>query len=171
MRASQQMNPRNRPVSSAFAAALLLGGTVSACAPVASNHGFVALDVKPAEVKVGEDTKSTVLERLGSPSAKATFDENTWFYMSQGVQRVAFFRPQVTKRDVVAVSFDEAEKVKTVNSYTLADGKVIALNGRVTPTRGRELTIIEQLLGNVGRVANTLGGDEEDRQPGGRRRD
>jgi outer membrane protein assembly factor BamE (lipoprotein component of BamABCDE complex) len=71
----------------------------------------------------------------------------------------------------VAVSFDEAEKVKTVNSYTLADGKVIALNGRVTPTRGRELTIIEQLLGNVRPRRQHQCGDEEDRQPGGRRRD
>jgi outer membrane protein assembly factor BamE (lipoprotein component of BamABCDE complex) len=151
--------------------ALLLASVAAACAPVASNHGFVALDVKPAEVKVAEDTKSTVLERLGSPSAKSTFDDNTWYYMSQSVERVAFYKPKVTKRDVVAVSFDEAERVKAVNSYTLADGRIIALNGRETPTRGRELTILEQLLGNVGRMANTLGGNEEDRLPGGRRRE
>jgi len=164
-----RMNARLRPAPLALLAAL--GLAAAACAPVASNHGFVALDVKPAEVKAGEDTKSTVLERLGSPSIKSTFDENTWYYMTQGVERVAFYRPRVTSREVVAVTFDEAEKVKTVNSYTLADGKIIALNGRETPTRGRELTIIEQLLGNVGRVANSIGGDEEDRQPGGRRRE
>lgn len=158
----------SRTATAALLAALVLGGT-AACAPIASRHGFVALDVKPGEVKVGEDTKSTVLERLGSPSAKATFDENTWFYMTQSVERVAFYRPRVTKRDVVAVAFDEAEKVKSVNSYTLEDGKVIALNGRETPTRGRELTILEQLLGTVGRVASTFGADEADRQPGGRR--
>jgi outer membrane protein assembly factor BamE (lipoprotein component of BamABCDE complex) len=152
-------------------AAVLSGSALGACAPIASNHGFVALDVKPAEVKVAQDTKSTVLERLGSPSAKSTFDQNTWYYMSQSVERVAFYRPRVTKREVVAVSFDADEKVASVNSYTLADGKVIALNGRETPTRGRELTILEQLLGNVGRVANTFGGDEQDRQPGGRRRE
>ena len=161
---------RNNLPLAAFAL-LLSGAALGACAPVPSNHGFLALDVKPAEVKVGQDTKSTVLERLGSPSAKSTFDENTWFYMSQAVERVAFYRPRVTKREVVAVSFDGAEKVASVNSYTLADGKVVALNGRETPTRGRELTILEQLLGNVGRVANTIGGSEEDRQPGGRRRE
>jgi outer membrane protein assembly factor BamE (lipoprotein component of BamABCDE complex) len=158
-----------RPVSLALLAACAL--SAAACAPVASNHGFIALDVKPSELKAGEDTKSTVLERLGSPSAKSTFDDNTWYYMTQAVERVAFYRPRVTNRDVVAVTFDETEKVKTVNSYTLADGKIIALNGRETPTRGRELTILEQLLGNVGRVANSLGQDDEDRQPGGRRRE
>lgn len=157
-----------RPAAMAL---LLAGGALAACAPVASNHGFTALDVKPAEVKVAADTKSTVLERIGSPSAKSTFDENTWFYVTQSVERVAFYRPRVTKRDVVAVSFGPDEKVAAVNNYTLADGKVIALNGRETPTRGRELSIIEQLLGNVGRVANTIGGNEEDRTPGGRRRE
>jgi outer membrane protein assembly factor BamE (lipoprotein component of BamABCDE complex) len=158
----------SRSAAAALMAALALSGA-TACAPIASRHGFVALDVKPDEVKVGEDTKSTVLERLGSPSVKSTFDENTWFYVTQSVQRVAFYRPRVTKRDVVAVAFDGEEKVKSVNSYTLEDGKVIALNDRETPTRGRELTILEQLLGTVGRVANTFGGDEADQQPGGRR--
>ena len=144
----------------------------TACSPVVSNHGFTAIAARPTEVKAGEDTKSTVLERLGSPSAVSTFDTNTWFYMSQSVQRVAFYRPRVTKRDVVAVAFGEDEKVKSVNTYTLADGKVIAFNGRETPTRGRELTILEQLLGTVGRAANALGGDPaEQESPGGRRRE
>lgn len=154
-------------------AAVLLAGPflISGCAPVNSTHGFTAIQTTPNQVKVGADTKSTVLEALGSPSAVSTFDPNTWFYVSQSVQRVAFYRPRVTKRDVVAVAFDEAEKVRAVNSYTLEDGKVIAFNGRETPTRGRELTILEQLLGNVGRVANTFGRDDEDAQPGGRRRE
>ena len=144
---------------------------LTACAPINSVHGFQALDVKPAELKVGEDTKSTVLERLGSPSAVSTFDPNLWFYMSQSLSHKAFFKPKVTEREVVAVAFDEGEKVKTINTYTLADGRVIAYNGRETPTRGRELTIIEQLLGNVGRVGSVLGQRDEDRDPGGRRRD
>ena len=41
--------------------------------------------------------------------------------------------------------------VDAVNTYTLKDGKVIAFNNRETPTRGREMTILEQLLGSVGR--------------------
>ena len=34
-------------------------------------------------VKVGMDTKSTVLDQLGSPSAQSTFDPNTWYYVTQ----------------------------------------------------------------------------------------
>jgi hypothetical protein len=103
-------------------------------------------------MKVGEDSKSTLMEKLGSPSAVSTFDNNTWYYISQTTDRVAFYMPRVIKRDVVAIKFNPAdEKVASVNTYTLKDGKVIAYNGRETPTRGREMTILEQLLGNVGR--------------------
>ena len=153
----------------AVSAAALLA--LAACAPISSTHGFQALDVKPAELKVGEDTKSTVLERLGSPSVVSTFDPNLWFYMSQSVEQIAFYKPRVTNRDVVVVSFDEGEKVQEINTFKLADGRVIAFNGRETPTRGRELTILEQLIGNVGRAGNILGCPEDRDGPGSRRRE
>ncbi len=36
-----------------------------------------------------------------------------------------------------------------MNTYSLKDGRVIAFNGRETPTRGREMTVLEQLLGSI----------------------
>jgi outer membrane protein assembly factor BamE (lipoprotein component of BamABCDE complex) len=157
----------SRTAAGLAAALLALPLAAGACAPIKSTHGFQALDVKPADLKVGEDTKSTVLERIGSPSVQSTFDPNLWFYVSQSIQQVAFYKPRVTQREVVAVSFDEQEKVKAIDRVTLEDGKVIAFNGRKTPTRGREITILEQLLGNVGRMGNVLGNRDED-SPGGR---
>ena len=133
----------------AIAASLL---ATAACAPMTSYSGFQAIESDPKDVKVGTDTKSTVRGKLGSPSATSTFDPNVWFYMNQIKQRVAFRRPQVINRNITAITFNkENEQVVSVNNYTLKDGKVIAFNGRETPTRGRELTILEQLLGNVGR--------------------
>jgi outer membrane protein assembly factor BamE (lipoprotein component of BamABCDE complex) len=126
--------------------------STAACAPITSYSGFQAIESDPKDVKVGADTKSTVRGKLGSPSATSTFDPNVWFYMNQIKQRVAFRKPTVIARNVTAITFNkENEQVESVNNYTLKDGKVIAFNGRETPTRGRELTILEQLLGNVGR--------------------
>jgi hypothetical protein len=45
---------------------------------------------------------------------------------------------------------------------------VLAFNTRETPTRGREMTILEQLLGTVGR-GGLLPQDDERNMPGGRR--
>jgi outer membrane protein assembly factor BamE (lipoprotein component of BamABCDE complex) len=146
--------------------------SLSACAPIQSYSGFQTIESDPKDVKVGADTKSTVRGRLGSPSATSTFDNNTWFYMNQLKSRVAFQRPAIVARNIVAISFDkDSEVVKSVNSYTLKDGKVIAFNGRETPTRGRELTILEQILGNVGRgsVLNNADDEVPGNRPGDRR--
>ena len=123
-----------------------------ACAPVTAYHGFQAVEANPKEVQVGVDSKSTVSERLGSPSAVASFEPNVWYYISEVTDQVAFRRPVTKKRDVVAIAFAKADdRVEKVDMYTLKDGRIVSYNGRATPTRGREMTVLEQLLGNVGR--------------------
>ncbi|MBP7704925.1 MAG: outer membrane protein assembly factor BamE [Caulobacter sp.] len=152
-------------LAAAASAAVLATG---ACMPMTTYSGFQAVEVNPADVKPGEDTKSTVMGKLGSPSVTSTFDPNLWFYMSQVTDRVAFYEPRVAKRDIVAISFDKStEQVVSVNKYSLQDGKLFAYNDRETPTRGREMTILEQLLGNVGR-GGMLPRDDEERVPGNR---
>jgi outer membrane protein assembly factor BamE (lipoprotein component of BamABCDE complex) len=149
----------------AMASALVLG--LAACTPVTSFQGFQAIEEKPQDVKVKVDTKSVVLARLGSPTTVSTFDPNLWFYMAQTKDTVAFYHPSVRERSVVAIAFDkDSELVTSVNSYALKDGKILAYNTRETPTRGREMTILEQLLGNVGR-GGLLPQDDERNMPGG----
>jgi outer membrane protein assembly factor BamE (lipoprotein component of BamABCDE complex) len=143
-----------RRVAYAALAFTLLGSPVlslGGCAPINSYRGFQAVDADPKDVKVGEDTKSTVRGRLGSPSATSTFDSNIWYYVNSVQARVAFRRPQTVSRNVTAITFNkETEQVEKVDLLTLKDGKVVAFNGRETPTRGREMTVLEQLLGTVG---------------------
>lgn len=164
-----------RVMIAACATGLLATGLLSigACAPITSYSGFQTIDADPAkDVKVGGDTKSTVRAKLGSPSATSTFDPNVWFYMNQVKERVAFERPKVVARHVTAISFDkESEQVTAVNNYTLKDGRVIAYNEHETPTRGRELTILEQILGTVGRGSMLPNEDEgvPGTRPGDRR--
>lgn len=156
-----------RFAAAALATSLVIGA-LSACAPITSHSGFQAIESDPKDVKVGEDTKSSVRQRLGSPSTTSTFDPNVWFYVNQVKERVAFRRPQVVSRNVTAVTFNkDSEVVERVDNLTLKDGKVIAFNGRETPTRGREMTILEQLLGTVGR-GSLLPNDDEDGVPGNR---
>jgi outer membrane protein assembly factor BamE (lipoprotein component of BamABCDE complex) len=160
----------SRAAFAALAAGLLIpaaAASLSACAPVTSYSGFQAIESDPKEVKIGTDTMSTVRGRLGSPSAVGTFDNNTWFYMNQLKSRVAFKRPEVIARSVTAISFNkDSELVESVNTLTLKDGKVVAFNDRETPTRGRELSVLEQILGNIGRGG--LLPNQDDGAPGQR---
>lgn len=159
-----------RTILTATCVSLAIGIGLSACTPLASRNGYLVVDANPKDVKPGEDTRTSVLSRLGSPSAMSTFDSQTWYYVSQTQARVTYHAPQITSRQVVAISFDKAsEKVTEVKTLGLRDGKVVAINGRETPTRGRELTIVEQLLGTVGRQMLPI--DQSQTVPGGRRPD
>ena len=89
---------RRAALAAAVTAGLLATG---GCMPITTYSGFQAIEVNPADVKPGEDTKSTVMGKLGSPSVTSTFDPNVWFYMSQVTDRVAFYQPRVAKRALV----------------------------------------------------------------------
>ena len=151
-------------------AAVSLAGLSAACAPVIGSNGFQAIDAKPMDIVAGTDTKATVLARLGSPSTTSTFEKDqVWYYISQLTEKYTFRRPEVTQRSVTEITFNKADdKVAAVRTLSLADGRQIAMERRETPTRGRELTILEQLLGNVGR--GQLPRTEDD-VPGQRRPD
>jgi len=156
---------RTKLVLAAFAVA----AATAACAPTVGQNGFQAIDAKPTDIVAGTDTKQTVLTKLGSPSTTSTFEaDNVWYYISQVTEKYTYNRPQVTQRSVTEITFNEAGSVTDVKTLGLEDGQRIAMNGRETPTRGRQLTILEQLLGNVGR--GQLPRTDED-VPGQRRPD
>jgi outer membrane protein assembly factor BamE (lipoprotein component of BamABCDE complex) len=155
--------------SALTAAAALALASLSACAPTIVSNGFQAVDVKPTDIKPGTDSRSSVLSKLGSPSAAATFDPNIWYYISQTTEKYAYYLPKLQKRDVVIITFDKDDKVKEVKSLQLKDGYVIAYARNETPTRGREVNWLEQILGTIGRGGGMINPNEVDpgqRHPG-----
>lgn len=151
----------------ALAGALVGSAFLGACQPITSYQGFQAIDANPHDVKVGVDDKNTVMERLGSPSVVAAFDPNTWYYIAQVSDEVAYHMPQVRRRDITAISFSKSDdKVALVKIYTLKDGKVVPYDKHSTPTRGRELSVLEQILGNIGNSNIT---PQQDVNPGSQR--
>ncbi len=150
-------------------AALTAAALTSACAPVVGQNGFQAIDARPTDIVAGTDTRQTVTAKLGTPSTTSTFEgDSIWYYMSQVTEKYTYNRPQVTQRSITQITFNDAGQVADVQTLGLADGERVSMNDRETPTRGRQLTILEQLLGNVAR--GQLPRTEED-LPGQRRPD
>ena len=136
---------------------VLAGVSTSACAPIVSHRGYFADPRKTDAVSVGVDTKASVQDRLGTPTQMATFDPNTWYYMSSTEHIVAWSRPKTINQTVLAVTFDSDGKVSDVKKLDKVPARHLAMVSRATPTRGRELTVWEQILGNVGRMPNRTG--------------
>lgn len=127
---------------------------LAACSPIVQSRGNYVDDGRLQQLTPGTTTQNDVAYILGSPSTVAPFREDeAWFYIGQVTEQRAFLNPQVVDRRVVAVSFDEAGFVTQVEELSLDDAEDVALVERETPTLGREMTVMEQLLGNLGRVA------------------
>ena len=133
------------------------------CAPSRDYHGYIVDEIHPNQIEVGVDTRSTVMAKLGSPSVSGMFnpgeeitkdanDDASWVYITYRRARLAYFKPEVESRTITRITFDDADAVASVEEFDLADGQEVAFSSRETPTRGRELGILEQIFGTVGRV-------------------
>ena len=97
--------------------------------------------------------RDSVTSLFGSPTSIANFNGETWLYVKQESERIAFFDEEFLEQAVLAVHFDKAGLVQNIQRYALADRKVVVPVKRISPTRGTEMTVLEQLFGNIGRFS------------------
>ena len=134
------------------AGALLLAVlSVSACGTGARITGNMPDPDVVAEIRPGASRQSDVTGLLGSPSAVSPFENRTWYYIGQRMESFAFFKPTVLERRVLVVSFNDSGVVEAMQTLDLADGRDVDPVDRVTPTEGQDLTILQQIFGNLGR--------------------
>lgn len=108
-------------------------------------HGYLFSQQQLEQVPIGA-SKEQVDFVLGTPSTTGTFDGEVYYYISQQVQQTAFLRPRVTEQQILAVYFDQDDRVTRMANYGLQDGRVFDFIGRETPTTGKELTFLQQVL-------------------------
>ncbi len=147
--------------------AALAGLTLTACAAEVSVHGHMPEVEDIAEIQPGVDTRQDVITRLGTPSALSTFEDHKWYYIGQTVEQFAFLKPDVLDRSVLVIAFNDRGLVQDTHLYTLNDGRKIKPVSRITPTAGTELTFLQQLFGNLGKLPTGLeqGGAEPATRP------
>mgnify|MGYP002403475704 FL=1 len=117
-------------------------------------NGYVVDQESLALIPVGS-SREQVLLTMGTPSTTATFDTEVFYYISQKRERpVAFMKPRLVEQTVLAIYFDKDGVVANKANYTLQDGKVFDTISRTTPTGGRDLTFLQQLLSGAGGAGN-----------------
>lgn len=125
---------------------------IAACSPVYRDHGYAPSDQDLAQITVGVDTRETVAEKLGRPTASGLLNDQGWYFVQSRWRHYGARAPQEIDRQVVAISFTEAGKVSNVERFGLEDGRVVALSRRVTETNVHGVGFLQQLFGNVGRL-------------------
>jgi len=134
-----------------LAGAALAGG----CSPTVDLRGNMPDPAVVEEIAPGRTNRDAVARALGTPSTVATFDQDTWYYIGKKTETTSFFRPTVVEQKVLVIRFTRGGIVEDVRWLDKDDAREVAMVGRVTPTRGKELGIIEQIIGNVGKFSSS----------------
>jgi outer membrane protein assembly factor BamE (lipoprotein component of BamABCDE complex) len=135
---------------------------VAGCETIVDQRGFAATPGSVEKLEVGAQSREDVVRLIGTPSAVATFNPNVWYYISQRQETFAFLKPSIVEQKVLQLSFNDAGRLQGLKNYELSDAERITMVSRITPTAGKELTILEQILGNVGRFS----GPRKETNPG-----
>lgn len=124
--------------------------TASACTPTTHMRGNMLEQNQIERITPGVDTPSTVLNKLGSPTTKAPFDDNIWYYIGQETEKRGILDEEVVNEQIIIVTFNQAGTVESIenNDHGRVDTPYVR---RKTPTTGNEMTIMQQFMGNLGR--------------------
>lgn len=125
--------------------------TFSGCIKTVQNVGYTFDEKEVESLEAGTTRKVSVEKRMGSPSAKSTYGDETWYYISTEYESIAFLKPKVKNQSVLAISFDNDETIKEIKRFSKDDIQNIKLSGDYTRTEGHDVGMLGQLLGNVGR--------------------
>lgn len=137
-----------RAVALAALAAILLAG----CAENVRTHGYAPDEASLAELKPGADTRATVAAKIGRPSTAGLMQGGDWFYVESRWRDFGARAPREVSREVVVVSFDAEGVLRDSARYGLEDGRVVPISRRTTETTIRNVSLIQQLLRNVGNI-------------------
>lgn len=148
-----------------FAAAVVAAAGISGCVPTVDQRGNLPEADEVARIHPGTTTKDQVAKLLGTPSSTGVFDSGSWYYISRKTKQIAFFEPDVLDQQVYVINFDGKGVVQSVDHKNLKDGRDISPAPGATPAPGRELTFLEQVLGNIGRFNKGGSGGKDEGPP------
>lgn len=139
-------------------ASIALLVALSACsviAPQRTVRGNRIDEDQLKELTIGTSTRADAASLLGTPTAKAAFDDNTWLYIHEVTEPRIARTPGVLEQDVVVLGFDGGGVLRRVKRLGRDDGQPVQVVSRRTPSPGGEASFMQQLLGNIGRFSPT----------------
>ncbi|MFL5255672.1 MAG: outer membrane protein assembly factor BamE [Rhodopila sp.] len=108
------------------------------------------------ELTPGVSSKADVTAVIGSPTAHATFDDNTWLYISEVTQPRIGRTLGELDQTVIVLNFDGNGVLQKMDKIGKDDALPVSVVQRTTPSPGTEASFMQQLLGNIGRY-NPMG--------------
>lgn len=125
---------------------------LAGCTAQYRTHGYMPTEEDLSQIVEGLDTRATVEDVVGAPTASGVTNGGGFYYVETEVRHFAWKRPEVIDRQVLAITFDDSDVVQNIVSYGLEDGQVVPLQRRVTKSGDGDIGFIRKLFGNIGGI-------------------
>lgn len=129
---------------------------LASCSPIVDMRGHNEENADFSQIVVGQSGPDDVRALLGSPSTESNFGQKRWYYISERKETLGMRAPKVKDQKVTVVTFDENDYVADISEVKKDQSRPVEFVEKTTPTEGRKMTAVEQLLGNFGKF-NTPG--------------
>lgn len=139
-------------VGAVLAIALLSSG----CSSIRMHRGYLIDPVLTGSVQPGVDNRTSVEQTIGRPSFASQFGPPVWYYVSSTTGQNPFNSPKIIEHQVMAVRFDDAGNVASIDRSGLEQVVHLDPDGDKTPTLGRERSFFQDLFGNIGQVGGAV---------------
>jgi len=127
----------------------------AACTPIQAQRGQIVSDDQLTHLIVGTTAKPEILAAIGTPTTVDAFDDKLWYYVGEDTKQVGIHPPSVTDRRVVALTFDENGVLQDKKVLGKDAAQQVAMAPGATKVTGQEPTVVQQLIGNVGRFEDS----------------
>lgn len=126
---------------------------LGACADRISQHGYIPRAAELAQINPGQDDRARVDQVIGAPAAQSMRDKNSYYYVRSTFAANGPRAPRVISREVVAISFDDDDRVESVARLSLEDGQYVPLALRVSEGAEIRPNYIAQIISRLGRFS------------------
>ena len=116
------------------------------------HHGVHNLEKKQAKLKINESNKNDIIELIGPPSTKSTFDNDIFIYIEKKTSNSKLMRlgkKKLIKNDILVLEIDNNGILLTKNFYNKNDMNKINFDENITGMNYSKRSFILDFLSSV----------------------
>lgn len=121
------------------------------CAPKKQTHGYMPTPSQVALLKPGVSSKAQVVQLIGTPAFINDFADNRWNYVAFRTEQIGFEKPDIVNYDVLQLVFNDEQILQSLQQSNRDSLVELSYDTEATPASGREMGLMEQFLGNIGK--------------------
>ena len=129
----------------------------SACSKDIYYHGYNIDEDAVKKITPSRSNMNEVIAILGTPTTSALYGKPKFFYIYHKYSRRLFQNPKLIDQDILQISFSQNGIVESINRYSFADVSSLKFDKNTTYLPGNDISVIKQIIGNIGKYNNTEG--------------